>query len=119
MSLTSLPIPGAHTVLCTDESIWTQPAMEYDDEGNKTKEQKHDDQGNKLFSLRGAVPLVAGKVVADGSIHLAQEIKSATVEPGQMFGVEQGVFTVRAAEKFGLTGTLRGVRLTKSGGGEK
>lgn len=119
MSLTSLPIPGAHTVLCTDESIWTQPAMEYDDEGNKTKEQKRDDQGNKLFSLRGAVPLVAGKVVADGSIHLAQEIKRTGVEPGQMFGVDQGVFKVRAADKFGLTGTLTGVRLTKRGGGEK
>lgn len=116
MALTSLPIPGQHSVLCTGDSIWTQPAMEYDDDGNKTKEQKRDDEGNKLFSLRGAVPLVAGEVVADGSIHLAQEIDSAPVRPGQIFAVEKGVFTVRAAKKFGLTGTLRGVRLARAGG---
>ena len=30
MALTSLPIPGQHSVLCTGDSIWTQPAMEYD-----------------------------------------------------------------------------------------
>lgn len=118
MALISLPIPGPHTVLCTGETISTRPAYEYED-GKRTNEQKRDDQGKLLFSLRGAVPLVAGEVVADGSVHIAQEIKSASVEPGQIFGVEQGVFKVRAAEKFGLTGTLTGTRLTKLGGGEQ
>lgn len=115
MALTSLAVPGQHSVLCTGESISTSPAYEYED-GERTNEQKRDEQGNKLFSLRGAVPLVAGEVVADGSIHLAQEIDSATVRPGQIFAVEKGVFTVRAAKKFGLTGTLRGVRLARAGG---
>ena len=119
MALTSLPVPGTHSVLCTGDTISTRPAYEYDEDGNKTNQQKRDDQGKPLFSLRGAVPLVAGEVVADGSIHLAQEIDSATVRPGQIFTVEQAVFTVRAARGFGLTGTLRGVRLTKPGGGEK
>lgn len=119
MALTSLPVPGQHQVLCTGDSISTRPAMEYDDDGNKTKVQKRNDQGKLLFSLRGAVPLVAGEVVADGSVHLAQEIDSATVRPGQIFAVDQSVFTVRAAQGFGLTGTLRGLRLAKNGGGEK
>lgn len=118
MALTSLLVPGQYSVLCTGEQIRTQPAYEYEN-GKPTKEQKRDERGNKLFSLRGALPLVEGEVVPDGSVRLVQEIKSATVEPGQMFGVEQGVFKVRAADKFGLTGTLTGTRLTKLGGGEK
>lgn len=118
MALTSLSAPGTYFVLCTGESIWTQPAYEYEN-GKRTNERKRDGQGNPLFSVRGAVPLVEGELVADGSIHLAQEIKSATVEPGQRFGVDQGIFKVRAAEKFGLTGTLTGKRLTKLEGGEK
>lgn len=119
MALTSLSVPGQHQVLCTGDAISTRPAMEYDDDGNKTKVQKRDDQGKLLFSLRGALPLIDGEVVADGSIHLAQEIDSAKVRPGQIFGIEQGIFTVRAARGFGLTGTLRGLRLAKNGGGEK
>lgn len=119
MALTSLPVPGTHSVLCTGDTISTRPAYEYDEDGNKTNQQKRDEQGKKLFSLRGAVPLVAGEVVADGSVHIAQEIDNATVRPGQIFGVDQGIFTVRAARGFGLTGTLRGVRLSKTGGGEK
>lgn len=119
MALTSLVAPGQYSVLCTGKKIWTQPAYEYDDNGKKTNIRKRDDQGNLLFSVRGAVPLVEDEVVADGSVQLAQEIDSAKVRPGQIFGVEQGVFKVRAADKFGLTGTLIGVRLTKLGGGEK
>lgn len=116
MALTSISVPGPHSVLCTGDTISTRPAYEYDEDGNKTNQQKRDDQGKPLFSLRGAVPLVAGEVVADGSIHLAQEIESATVRPGQIFSVDQAVFHVRAARGFGLTGTLRGVRLARAGG---
>lgn len=114
MALTSLPVPGSHSVLCTGDTISTTPAMEYDD-GQATKNQKRDDQGKPLFSVRGVVPLVAGQVVADGSVHITQQIESAQVRPGQIFGVEQGVFHVRAGRGFGLTGTLRGGRLIKPG----
>lgn len=119
MALTSLSAPGQYLVLCTGKKIWTQPAYEYDDNGKKTNIRKRDDQGNLLFSVRGAVPLVEDEVVADGSVRVVQEIKRTAVEPGQIFGVAQGVFKVRAADKFGLTGTLTGTRLTKLGGGEK
>lgn len=111
MALASLPVPGSHSVLCTGDTISTGPAWEYDADGNRTDTQKRDEQGKLVFSVRGVVPLVAGQVVPDGSVHITQEIERATVRPGQIFAVDQAVFTVRAAKKFGLTGTLRGSRL--------
>lgn len=119
MALTSLPVPGSHSVLCTGDTISTGPAWEYDDDGNRTKNQKRDDEGKLVFSVRGVVPLVAGQVVPDGSVHITQAIESATVRPGQIFAVEQAVFKVRAAKEFGLTGTLHGTRLVNPRGGEK
>lgn len=115
MALMSLPVPGQYSVLCTGDTIHSTPAWEYDDDGNKTNTQRTNDEGKKLFSLRGAVPLVRGEVIADGSVHVTQQIESAQVRPGQIFGVEQGVFHVRAGRGFGLTGTLRGGRLIKPG----
>ena len=114
MALMSLPVPGSHTVLCTGDTIRTTPVYEYED-GHATDTHKRDEQGKPLFSLRGAVPLGAGQVVADGTVHITQEIDSATVRPGQIFALEQSVFHVRAARGFGLTGTLRGTRLVKTG----
>ena len=119
MALTSLPVPGSHSVLCTGDAISTKPAVEYDDDGNPTKTQRRDDQGKLLFSVRGVVPLVAGQVVPDGTVHITGEIPETRVRPGQIYAMEDGVFHVRAARGFGLTGTLRGARLTNPGGGEK
>lgn len=119
MALTSLPVPGSHSVLCTGDTISTGPAWEYDDDGKKTNTQRVDEQGKPLFSVRGVVPLVAGQVVADGSVHITGEIAPTRVRPGQIYAMEDGVFHVRAARGFGLTGTLRGSRLVNPQGGAK
>lgn len=118
MALTSVPAPGEHSVLCTSDTIHTTPAWEYVD-NKRTDTQRVDDQGQKLFSVRGVVPLIEGEVVPDGSVQITREIPQTRVRPGQIFAMADGVFTARAAEKFGLTGTLRGSRLVNPQGGEK
>lgn len=118
MALTSVPAPGEHSVLCTGKEISTAPAWEYVD-NKRTDTQRVDDQGQKLFSVRGVVPLIEGEIVPDGSVQITREIPQTRVRPGQIFAMADGVFTARAAAKFGLTGTLRGSRLIKSGGDQQ
>lgn len=119
MALTSVPAPGEHSVLCTSDEISTAPAWEYDEHGNKTNTQRTNEQGKKIFSVRGVVPLIRGEVVPDGSVHITGEITPTRVRPGQIYAMEDGVFHVRAAKGFGLTGTLRGSRLVNPQAGAK
>lgn len=104
MALTSLTIPGTFTVLATSDEISSVPAWEYAD-GKRTDTQRTDDQGRALFSVKGLVPIIAGEMVADGSIHTVAPINTST-SLGQVYEVE-GRFIARAASGFGLTGTLR------------
>lgn len=115
MSLTTLSVPNQNTAMAVGTELKTSPVYVYVN-GKRTDEQKQDEQGRPLFTVRGLAPVVGGELVTDGSVQVTRSLpKPVPVQLGSTFTVVEGVFTVRAASGFGLTGTLRGTTLKEGG----
>lgn len=103
--LTTISVHGKSKILVVSNKISLTPAYEYVD-GKKTEHRRKTKQGQPLFKLKGALPLVDGEVLSDGTIFLTSDVLP-NVSVGQVLDFE-GVARVRAAKGFGLTATLEG-----------
>lgn len=103
--LTTISITGKAKILVVANKLTLHPAYEYA-EGQKTERRRKDKRGNPLFRLKGALPLVDGEVLPDGTIFLTSDVLPE-VALGQVLEFE-GTARIRAAKGFGLTATLEG-----------
>lgn len=103
--LTTISISGKAKILAVSNKLTLSPAYEYVD-GQKTQRRRKDKRGNELFRLKGALPLVDGELLPDGTIFLTSDILPE-VSVGQVLEFE-GIARIRAAKGFGLTATLEG-----------
>lgn len=105
--LTTISISGKAKILAISNELTLTPAYEYVD-GKKTERRRKDKRGNPLFRLRGALPLVDGELLPDGTIFLNSDYLPKTpISIGQVMEFE-GIARIRAAKGFGLTATLEG-----------
>lgn len=103
--LTTVSIYGKSQILVVSNKLSISPAYEYAD-GTKTERRRKDKKGNPLFRLKGALPLIDGEVLPDGTIFLTSDALP-DVSVGQVLEFE-GKARIRAAKGFGLTATLEG-----------
>lgn len=104
MALTKFTSVGTFSLLATANELKISPAFVYEN-GKKTDAQRKF-KGQKIFRLRGALPLISGEVVPDGFVYLTSE-DIPKVQVGEVFKLE-GEISVRAAKGFGLTCSLIG-----------
>lgn len=104
MALTKFTSVGTFSLLATANELKISPAFVYEN-GKKTDAQRKF-KGQKIFRLRGALPLINGEVVPDGFVYVTSE-NVPNVQVGQVFTLE-GEISVRAAKGFGLTCSLIG-----------
>lgn len=102
--LTKYQVKGTFSLLSTASELQALPAYVYKD-GKKTTEQRRY-QGQPVYRLRGALPLIDGEVVPDGFIYVTSENVPKT-SVAQVLTLE-GEISLRAAKKFGLTCSLVG-----------
>ena len=103
--LTSISIKGRAKVLVIGK-LSTSPAFAYKD-GKKTSEPRRAKNGAVLVRLRGAIPIIDGEPLPDGSIFVEKNspLPAATMAEVLRF---QGEARVRPAHGIGLTATLEG-----------
>lgn len=112
MSLTTVSLTLSTSFICIGGEIKTSdsPAKQWNSE-----ELRLSPEGKELYRLQGVALLIHGELVPDAPIYLTRKLPPTEVQVGKMIPI-RGIFKVRAAKGFGLTGTFEGDLASQKGG---
>lgn len=103
--LTSISIKGRAKVLVIGK-LYTSKSFAYKG-GEKTNEPRRAKNGEILVRLRGAIPVIDGEPVPDGSIFVEKNVPLPAAKMGEILRF-QGEARVRPTRGINLTATLEG-----------